>query len=59
MELLSLVDIYLQLHAKAPTLDQPDLRIEFMVQGKRSSLTIETRNKSLFIFLFYDLTSKT
>ena len=46
----SVVEISLQLRAKAPTLDQPDLRVEFMVQGKFSTLTI----KLITIIYFLD-----
>ena len=52
---LVIVEISFQLYVKAPILDQPDLRIEFMVQGRSSTLTITISNK----YLFYDLTSKT
>ena len=48
----SIVAISIQVHEKTPTLDQPDLRIEFMVQGKSSTLTTKTNNEYLFIFYF-------
>ena len=35
----TIVEISLQLCANTPTLDQWDLRVEFMVQGKISTLT--------------------
>ena len=46
------VDISLQLHAKEPTLEQTNLRIEFMVQGRSSTLTIKKTTNIYFIFYF-------
>ena len=50
---MSVVDISLQLCAKAPTLDQRDLEVDFMVQGKAFNLDLQTTNKQTIFFRFF------
>ena len=54
-----IVDIFLRLRPKALTLDQRDLKVEFMVQGKYSTLTYKQTTTNIFyIFSDFLLTNK-
>ena len=53
------VEISLRLCAKSPTIDQWDLRVEFMVQGKYSTLTYKQTTTNIFyIFSGFLLTNE-
>ena len=55
----TVLEISLHLCAKAPTLDQPDLRVEFMVQGMSRPWLTTSNNKIFLWFYIFSLTNKT